>query len=117
MSKGPGRIERAIVDLLEVNKHMSARALAAMVYQTDDELATGRRPVTAAENAAVRRALSNLQKRGAVVKLGHIFHGERCSYASRAHALVIAAEGGSAFGPGFLKDHPALARLVAEARR
>lgn len=44
---------------------------------------------TPAQRAAVRRALSKLQKRGLVVKLGSRYPGERCSYADREHALTI----------------------------
>jgi hypothetical protein len=59
-----------------------------------------------AASAAVRRALSKLQKRGLVVKLGNKFHGERCSYADREHALAIVRKEVQHFGLQSLHDYP-----------
>jgi hypothetical protein len=86
MSKGHGHVERSILELLRVNEHLDAPGLAELHYQTSPELPTYRdseelREPTAAELSAVRRALVKLRKQGAVVKLGNVFYGERCSYA------------------------------------
>ena len=89
MSKGQG--QRDILELLRLNEHMSALSLAALVYQDDG----GAKPVTASEHSAVRRALLKLQKQGTVFKLGNMFHGERCSYADREHAIAIARRVGA----------------------
>ena len=85
MSKGQGRVERDILELLRLNEHMSALRLAVLVYQDGGD----GRPVTASEHSAVRRALLKLQKQGTVFKLGNMFD-ERCSYADREHAITIA---------------------------
>jgi hypothetical protein len=115
MSKGHGRVERAVLELLEVNKSMGAPALAVMVYRTDAELQAGEWFASNAERAAVRRALANLQKQGSVVKLGHMLRGERCSYADRENALAIIRNGVKAFGNEFLSDRPKLARLYTDS--
>ena len=47
---------------------------------------------------AARRALRKLQKRGLVVKLGKMPRGERCSYADREHARMIARKIVGSFG-------------------
>jgi hypothetical protein len=115
MSKGHGRVERDILELLKLNKDMGAPALAVFVYRTDAELQTGERFATEAERASVRRALANLQKQGLVVKLGHMFRGERCSYANRETAVAIINDGVKKFGKGFLQDRPDLARLYVDS--
>ena len=115
MSKGHGRVERAVLEMLKLNNQMGAPALAAMVYRTDAELQTGERFVSNAERAAVRRALASLQKQGLVVKLGNMFHGERCSYANRENAVAIISNGVKAFGKEFLRDRPDLARLYVDS--
>ena len=63
-------------------------------------------PPTAAQRQAVRRALSKLQKRGLAVKLGNMFHGERCSYADREHALAIVRKDVQHFGLQSLRHYP-----------
>ena len=94
MGRGPGWLERAILDLLGINEYLSAPLLAAKAYTADAPDAPDPPPdeaidPTPAQRAAVRRALSKLQKRGLVVKLGSRYPGERCSYADREHALTI----------------------------
>ena len=90
MGRGPGWLERAILDLLRLNEYLSAPLLAGKAYAahapTRSATDTAIDP-TPAQRAAVRRALSRLQKRGLVLKLGSMFPGERCSYADREHAL------------------------------
>jgi hypothetical protein len=115
MSKGHGRIERAILELLKLNKTMTAPALAAFVYRSDDEIQGGDLYATEAERAAVRRALGSLQKQDLVVKLGNLFQGERCSYAGRETAVAIISDGVKAFGKGFLSDRPDFARLYTDS--
>jgi hypothetical protein len=91
---------------------MDAIALAAGVFQDKPE-----RPITASEHASVRRALSRLQKQGAVVKLGNLYQGERCSYASTEHARAIVREAVDAFGPLFFEGRTHLANLLPRGRR
>ncbi len=54
----------------------------------------------------MRRALSRLQKRGLVLKLGNKFHGERCSYADREHALASLRKQVQHFGLQSLSHYP-----------
>jgi len=105
MSRGLGRVERDILTLLERNTHLSAPVLSALIYQE---------PATVSQYSAVRRALARLQKRGLVVKLGSLFHGERCSYANRANAAVIAARTARELGESALDYYPQLAQLYAQ---
>jgi hypothetical protein len=103
MSRGPW-LERAILDLLHLNEYMSALLLAAKVYAAyaPDEAIDP----TPAQRSAVRRALSRLQKRGLVVKLGSMYPGERCSYADREHALAIVRKDVQHFGLQSLSHYP-----------
>jgi len=105
MSRGLGRVERDILTLLERNTHLSAPVLSALIYQE---------PATVSQYSAVRRALARLQKRGLVVKLGSLFHGERCSCANRGNATAIVVRMAKSFGNSSLGHHPQLARLHAE---
>src|ERR1700757_4055430 len=87
MGREPSWLERAILDLLRLNEHLSSPALAGMAYMLYAPDAREPPPdvaidPTPAQRAAVRRALSRLQKRGLVVKLGSMYPGERCSYAA-----------------------------------
>jgi len=114
MSRGLGRIETAIVDLLKANQHLSSRLLAVFVYQDDETLESGGRPPSRAESSAVRRALASLQRKRMVIKLGHIFRDERCSYATPENAFAMAQRIVKAFGTQGLKHHPELALLYAD---
>ena len=115
MGKGHGRVGRDILELLRLNKAMGASALAVMIYRTEAELKAREPFTTNAERASVRRALANLQKQGVVVKLGNLFHCERCSYANRENAVSIIGKHVKAFGKGFLRDRPDLARLYTDS--
>ena len=115
MSKGHERVQRAILELLELNKAMSAPDLAAMVYHTQDELQAGEWFASNAERTSVRRALTSLQKQGSVVKLGNMFHGKHCSYANRETAVSIIANGVKAFGKEFLEGRPVFVRLYTDS--
>jgi hypothetical protein len=111
MSRGYGWLERAILDLLHLNEHLSAPILAGMAYTAYAPDAPDPTPdeaidPTPAQQQAVRRALSKLQKRGLVVKLGNRFHGERCSYADREHALAIVRKEVRHFGLQSLGRYP-----------
>ncbi len=100
MGRGPGWLERAILDLLRLNEYLSAPLLAGKAYAAhapDPPPDTAIDP-TPAQRAAVRRAFSRLQKRGLVLKLGSMFPGERCSYADREHALAIVRKDVQHFG-------------------
>jgi hypothetical protein len=110
MSKGHGRVERTILELLAQNRTLTAPMMAALIYQPEQITLE---QVTKAQHASVRRALSNLQKAGKVVKLGHLFRGERYSYASPESALAITTQGVKRFGKSFLRDHPELAQVYA----
>ena len=122
MSRGPW-LERAILDLLHLNEYMSALLFAAKVYAAPDPppdeallaakvYAAPDPPPdeaidpTPAQRSAVRRALSRLQKRGLVVKLGSMYPGERCSYADREHALAIVRKDVQHFGLQSLRHYP-----------
>jgi hypothetical protein len=108
MSRGPGWLERAILDLLHLNEYLSspllaAKACAAHSPDPPPDLAID---PTRAQEVAVRRALSRLQKRGLVVKLGSMYPGERCSYADREHALAILRKDVQHFGLQSLRHYP-----------
>jgi hypothetical protein len=105
MSRGPW-LERAILDLLRLNEYLSAPLLAAKVYAAPDPPPDEAIDPTPAQPSAVRRALSRLQKRGLVVKLGSMYPGERCSYADREHALAIVRKDVQHFGLQSLRHYP-----------
>src|SRR5271168_1549984 len=111
MGRGPGWLERAILDLLRLNEYLSSPLLAAKAYTAYAPHAPDPPPdevidPTPAQLAGVRRALSRLQKRGLVVKLGHMYPGERCSYADRDHALAIVRKDVQHFGLQSLSHYP-----------
>ena len=111
MGRGPGWLERAILDLLGINEYLSAPLLAAKAYTAYAPDAPDPPPdeaidPTPAQRAAVRRALSKLQKRGLVVKLGSRYPGERCSYADREHALTIVRKEVQHLGLQSLRHYP-----------
>ena len=111
MSKGPGRIERSIVKLLASNDHVDAKTLAAYVYQ--DMLPT--KPViTKAQYSSVRRVLSRLQKKGAVIKFRCIFYGERYSYANKENAFTLLQRMVKSLGHYPVFDHPDLLAFYKE---
>jgi len=114
MSRGLGHVETAIIDLLKANQHMSSRMLAVFVYQADQELEAGGRSPSRAESSAIRRALASLQRKRLIIKLGHMFRDERCSYATPENAFVIAERYVKHFGNQGLRDHPELAAVYAD---
>lgn len=114
MSRGLGRIETAIIDLLKANQHLSSRLLAVFVYQNDETLESGGRPPSRAESSTVRRALASLQAKQLIIKIGHLFHGERCSYATPENAIKIAQKYVEGFGTQGLSEHPALLRVYVD---
>jgi hypothetical protein len=74
MSRGPGWLERAILDLLRMNAYLSVPLLASKAYSAYAPYAPDPPPdiaidPTRAQEVAVRRTLARLQKRGLVVKL------------------------------------------------
>jgi hypothetical protein len=111
MSRGPGWLERAILDLLRLNEYLSVPLLASKAYAAYAPDAPDPPPdiaidPTRAQEVAVRRALSRLQKRGLVVKLGSMYPGERCSYADPGHALAIVRKEVQHFGLRSLSHYP-----------
>jgi hypothetical protein len=96
---------------LRLNEYLSAPLLAAKAYTAYAPDAPGP-PAdeaidsTPAQRSAVRRALSRLQKRGLVVKLGSMYPGEPCSYADREHALAIVRKEVQHFGLQSLSHYP-----------
>jgi hypothetical protein len=93
---------------LRLNEYLSAPLLAAKAYTAyaPDPPPDEAIDPTPAQRAAVRRALSRLQKRGLVVKLGHMYPGERCSYADREHALAIVRKDVQHFGLQSVRHYP-----------
>lgn len=75
MSRGHGKIETAILEVLTQNSEemFLSLELAVIVYEVAPDEA-GYFPVSPAQAAAVRRALSNLQRQGKAFNLGR-FHG------------------------------------------
>ena len=112
MSRGAGHVERSVLDLLRHNKHMSAPALAALVYLDDATLKAGDWRTTRAQRVSVRRVLVRLQRRGKVFKLGNMFQGERCSYANRENTLNVVRDFVAAFGNQALLNYPEELRLL-----
>ena len=107
MSRGAGWLQRAILDLLRLNEYLSAPLLAAKAYADAPDSPTDEAiDPTPAQRAAVRRALSKLQKRGLLVKLGSMYPGERCSYADREHGLAIVRKDVQHFGLQSLRHYP-----------
>jgi len=111
MSRGPGWLERAILDLLRMNAYLSVPLLASKAYAAYAPDAPDPPPdiaidPTRAQEVVVRRALSRLQKRGLVVKLGSMYPGERCSYANREQALAIVRKEVQHFGLRSLSHYP-----------
>jgi hypothetical protein len=111
MSRGPGWLQRAVLDLLRLNEYLSVPLLAGKAYAAYAPDAPDPPPdeaidPTPAQRAAVRRALSRLQKHGLVLKLGSMYPGERCSYADRDHALAIVRKDVQHFGLQSLSHYP-----------
>lgn len=120
MSRGHGKIETTIIQLLTQNtgRKFSSLELAALVYGVDQIKITG------AQAAAVRRALSNLKRKRKVWDLGRFYEeggGSHEKLASRfprsmwaseetAHAHAVSIIKG--FGPEYLD-----AELVELAKR
>lgn len=99
-------VEQGILDALRQVEHMSAPNLARTIYDVDEP--------TPAQRSAVRRALAVLQRNGQVVKLGNLFHGERCSYAVPETALAVLRRLVEGLGPEILAIDKRLARFFAE---
>jgi hypothetical protein len=111
MSRGPGWLERAILDLLRMNAYLSVPLLASKAYSAYAPYAPDPPPdiaidPTRAQEVAVRRTLARLQKRGLVVKLGSLYPGERVSYANPEHALAIIRNDIQHFGLRSLGHYP-----------
>ena len=64
MSRGPGRVERAIVDGLREHQVTRTTAIAAYVFEVKDEA-----ELTAAQLVSTRRALRRLATRGEIVEV------------------------------------------------
>ena len=109
MSKGHGKVEAAILDVLTANAgdKFSSLELAVVIYEIAPD-AQGRLLVSAAQAAAVRRALANLKRQGKVFNLGR-FHDNgkalgmpQTRWASRETAEVFVRRNLAAFGPKYV---------------
>ena len=69
MSRGLGKVQRSVMDLLSRGGGLTSFDLAAQVYGVVT-LPDGRCPVSNAQRAAVRRALASLQRRGLTFQCG-----------------------------------------------
>ncbi len=69
MSRGLGRVQRSVMDVLSWGGGLTSFDLAAQVYGAIT-LPDGRCSVSNAQRAAVRRALSSLQRRGLAFQCG-----------------------------------------------
>ena len=69
MSRGFGRVQRALMDVLNAGRAVTSFELAAKVYGTIGEPG-GEPSVTRAQRSAVRCALASLRRRGLVFQCG-----------------------------------------------
>ena len=86
MSRGPGKIERRLVELLAHNEHVDAMTLTAYVYQ---EKPPANPVITKAQYSSVRRVLARLQRRGQVIKFRGFFCDVRYTYANKDNAFAL----------------------------
>jgi hypothetical protein len=101
MSRGPGRIERAIVALLDEHDGLTAQDLAVMIFHQHRR--PGRqRPPSNAEYTTVRRAVARMVQRGDIAYVANY-------YASRGNG-----QGGQVAGDYCLPD---LVGAVRERQR
>jgi hypothetical protein len=91
MSRGLGKLQRDLLEILEVNTgEIDTLTLAALAYQAEPGVTTLYRDrITDAHHAAVRRALRNLHKRGLVVELGRRYRCNCCHWASLKDGLPM----------------------------
>lgn len=115
MSRGPGWVERAVLDVLEEGKKLDAEAIAARVFSLQGRM-------TLAQLASVRRALRSLRDRGEAFRLGRFYRDPnnktklREMYASRAVASAYVMRLRATFGDDSLEGHPDLISLALELR-
>jgi hypothetical protein len=74
MSRGLGKVQRSVMDVLSRGGGLTSFDLAAQVYGAIT-LPDGRCSVSNAQRAAVRRALSSLQRRGLAFQCGRTHQG------------------------------------------
>src|SRR5919199_698145 len=74
MSRGLGRVQRSVMDLLSQGGGLTSFDLAAQVYGVVT-LPNGTCTVSSAQRAAVRRAVASLQRRGLTVQCGRTHQG------------------------------------------
>jgi hypothetical protein len=84
MSRGLGPLQRAILAALAAGPGLTSFDLAAQVYRVPVR-ADGRWSVSNAQRAAVRRALSSLQRRGLTFQCGRNRQG-RAAWMTREQA-------------------------------
>src|ERR671932_1013940 len=84
MSRGLGKVQRSVMDVLSRGGGLTSFDLAAQVYRVPVR-ADGRWSVSNAQRAAVRRALSSLQRRGLTFQCGRNRQG-RAAWMTREQA-------------------------------
>ena len=113
MSRGPGRVSRAALRFIQASdRTVDAFEVAAAVYAVEPE--DGRVLLTLAQVVAVRRALAELVRRGAIRDMGRIFRFGRRRYASHATFARYDAEYRAVFGkpPEFQRPVPSKGRSM-----
>jgi hypothetical protein len=82
MSRGIGKLQRDLLKILEKNtEEIDTFSLTVFVYDIQPD-ADGFYSISNAQHTAVRRALSNLRKRGLVVEMGRRYQCNRCHWAT-----------------------------------
>ena len=79
MSKGLGRIERAVLAVLDGGRWGDTLTLAAVVFNVPDD-----GYVSDAQHASVRRALGGLKRKGLVLEYGRRYHDGRRRWGAAA---------------------------------
>ncbi|WP_407543734.1 hypothetical protein Q0M94_28110 (plasmid) [Deinococcus radiomollis] len=91
MSRGPGTIQRAALEALQLSATMlDSITVACQVY--------GHNPVSEAEVVSVRRALRSLAKRGQVADMGHGWRSGRRMWALPERGAAYQVRVQQAFG-------------------
>jgi len=84
MSRGLGKVQRALLAILQQQPALTSFELAAQVYRVLVE-PDGRWSVSNTQRTAVRRALSALQRRGLALQIGRNRQG-RAAWMTREQA-------------------------------
>lgn len=93
MSRGPGKIERAALAIVESTEgRISSREVAARVYdiKVSRKHIVATAAVTEAQSVAARRALNNLKRRGLIFEIGRGSGRNRFWLNERQHCIAEA---------------------------